>query len=140
MKPLLPAMKSLFAALPFASMLLAGPVHGAERCVTFPVQQRLAEGVYLRHLAVRCETQPDEPSAGLQRARDWLALCQEAGGSARACAAAYADSEAVGPEDALRVASVERSRAIGPIASPLPAEPAPSGALRWETPRLLTNR
>lgn len=122
--------------LPFFA--LSGDASAYERCTTHPVKQRIAHGVYLQQFALRCEAAPAPAVDAVTRARDWLALCQEAGGSAHACSAAYADLRRPEVADALRVARHERVDAIEPIASPLPARPVPD-TLRWESGRL-TNR
>ena len=121
-------------------LLLAAPALADRDCVTIPVRQRIAHGVYLQQLALHCEQRPapkERAAAAIQRARDWIGLCREAGGPADGCAAALADLEAPVARDALRVARSLRAAALVPIEAPLAASPA--AAPRWETPRLLTN-
>jgi hypothetical protein len=94
--------------------------------------------VYLQQVVLRCETDAPTEQDPVQHARDWLALCQEAGGTVAGCAAGYAVREAPAARDALVVARAERAASLEPIASPVAA--AEAAPLRWQTPRLLTNR
>ncbi len=135
-------MKPLSLSLLLLPLLLGSPLaSAAERCVTYPKQQRIAHGLYLQQFVLRCETVAEPRRDAVQEARDWLALCAEAGGSTASCSAAYAGLRAPKAEDALRVARVERTQKLEPIASPLPKKPAAAGAeAKWKKPGLLTNR